>query len=368
MAIQALRNKASRRSVVAASATALIALGLLTTAGTAHAEGQYQILGTQIGIYPRQSPDMNSAKIGTALPDGTTVTIACQTATATTAVYGNPIWDRLTDGTWLPDTFINTGTDGFDDRLPRCDTPTGEETPTAFGNPCADLTVIAVPGSGEIREDADPNRTHGTLTEVTNQLAGTNPKRVRIHYVGYPAELPPTGDRLVPYFTSKNKGYQAAWSTVNTYAHDCPRTKFVLLGYSQGAHVVGDLANTIADSSSPVAPDQIAAVGLLADPARNPHSKANRYPDKPVGHGIIGQRAEFGTLTDRSVELCHNLDPVCNTFGGPAVTLAQLAAGFQKTFHTSYNRLAPDAHTPNFVTLLALLLQPDMDVPATYSS
>jgi hypothetical protein len=45
---------------------------------------------------------------------GASVPIKCQ------AGYSGAIWDYTTDGWWVPDTYVKTGTDGFVSSLPKC--------------------------------------------------------------------------------------------------------------------------------------------------------------------------------------------------------------------------------------------------------
>ncbi|GAA1262715.1 hypothetical protein Psi02_75220 [Planotetraspora silvatica] len=63
-------------------------------------------------------------------PSGSTVTITCQ-AYGEFTYGGSAIWDKTTDGLWVVDYYVKTGTDGFVAGLPRCDnTP-----PPAGGDP-----------------------------------------------------------------------------------------------------------------------------------------------------------------------------------------------------------------------------------------
>lgn len=101
------------------------ALGL-SVAGTTTAsamERAFQVAWTDIGIYPRAAASMDSARVGAALPDGAWVTVECE-------LQGQPvsnghqtidIWERLTDGTFLPNAFINTGVDSWTLGVPKCE-------------------------------------------------------------------------------------------------------------------------------------------------------------------------------------------------------------------------------------------------------
>jgi hypothetical protein len=80
------------------------------------------IAWTGIGIYPRESPSMESGHAGTPLADGTEVTIACETfgESVDNGYMTTDLWDRLPDGTYLPNAFIDTGTSGYTPGVPLC--------------------------------------------------------------------------------------------------------------------------------------------------------------------------------------------------------------------------------------------------------
>ncbi len=211
----------------------------------------------------------------------------------------------------------------------------GEPLGTAFGAPCGGITVLAIPGSNETNEAAGQDVARGVLANITRHFADPS---IRTHYLGYPAQL-------LPYGESRGKGYQAAWSTVDYYGKQCPHTKFAFIGYSQGAHIAGDLASSIGKHGSPVSVDRLRSVRLLADPARD----ANFTPIvgmAPGGYGLSGfygglepfDRSDFGLAAARVTEYCAAVDYVCNSSD---TTLALLAV-FQASTHTTYNtRLVP---------------------------
>lgn len=81
-----------------------------------------EIQWTGIGIYPRSAPSMDASRVGDALPDGAHVSIECEmTGTAVNNGYQTiDIWDRLTDGTFLPNAFLNTGSVTWTPGVPQC--------------------------------------------------------------------------------------------------------------------------------------------------------------------------------------------------------------------------------------------------------
>ena len=67
-----------------------------------------------------------SCSVVTSIPDGTIVTVSCQTTgdTVTGHLGTSNIWDRIIGENgpigYASDTNIRTGFDGFDPNLPRC--------------------------------------------------------------------------------------------------------------------------------------------------------------------------------------------------------------------------------------------------------
>ncbi|NKS98774.1 hypothetical protein GS498_20340 [Rhodococcus hoagii] len=50
----------------------------------------------------------------------------------------------------------------------------------------------------------------------------------------------------------------------------CPLSKFVVLGYSQGAVVAGDFLSKVGNRQGAIEPSRILAGALLSDPSRSP--------------------------------------------------------------------------------------------------
>lgn len=72
----------------------------------------------------------------------------------------------------------------------------------------------------------------GIIGSVAQQIASDN-EGTTIEAVDYPATLQDYGN-------SSAQGTEAMTVALNNVAIECPDTKVVLMGYSQGAHVVGD--------------------------------------------------------------------------------------------------------------------------------
>ena len=105
-----------------ASVGIIVAGSLLASAPAALADTTVTVNWTQIGIFPRAGASMDSDKVGNALSDGTSVSLACETEgqPVTNGYQTISIWDQLTDGTWLPNAFLDTGTASWTPGIPRC--------------------------------------------------------------------------------------------------------------------------------------------------------------------------------------------------------------------------------------------------------
>jgi len=91
---------------------------------------------------------------------------------------------------------------------------------------------------------------------------------------------------LDAYNSSINQGIKQAEADVTALVKQCPDTKIVMGGYSQGAAVVHD-AEVYLAAHDHAAVSRIAGTLLLADPDRVPNSKAKRYGSAPAaGEGV----------------------------------------------------------------------------------
>ncbi|MFI6866462.1 cutinase family protein [Nocardia sp. NPDC050406] len=168
---------------------------------------------------------------------------------------------------------------------------------------CPDLYVVAAPGTWETSLD-DPRQ--GMLSMVTDGL----PSNVRSDYVNYPATALPWEGEV--YGRSKMEAFTRARGLVSSMAQQCGTTRFALLGYSQGADAVGDLAAEIGTGLGVVPADRVAAVGLIADPRRSPLDPLVGPPVPGAGAG--GPRPTgFGWLSPRVRTFCAVGDLYCST-------------------------------------------------------
>ncbi|MCX2746270.1 cutinase family protein [Arthrobacter sp. MI7-26] len=190
----------------------------------------------------------------------------------------------------------------------------GRAVPAAknLSNPgCPAVLFIGARGSGE----KDDKKSHGMGPEVyqiyermASDLKGKlSVKSIPVSYtaasvdvlklskkevaalagllVTLPASLPALGafagvyvtNHLNPYLASIKDGLTSAMDELTTEASQCPDTKFVLAGYSQGAMVMHELLLRLSDPNNAEGPaylKRIAATVVIADPDKKSLTRA----------------------------------------------------------------------------------------------
>lgn len=130
--------------------------------------------------------------------------------------------------------------------------PTG--LPAAVAEPCPDAEVVFARGSGQPVGLGDVGEAFvGSLHE---QLAGLN---VNVYPVEYPAST--------DYRNSATLGEGDATAHIQNTVANCPNTKLVLGGYSQGASVIAMSSNALPASVA----NHVVAVALFGPPS-SPYS------------------------------------------------------------------------------------------------
>jgi cutinase-like protein len=178
--------------------------------------------------------------------------------------------------------------------------------PNAIGQPCPDIEVVFARGTNE-----PPGLGWVGQAFVDSLRAQAGPRSVGVYPVNYAA----SGDFGSPDFPrTVVDGISDAIFRVQFMSTDCPNTRMVLAGYSQGA-VVAEfvpaqaIPNGVADSSEPTplppeAANHVAAVALFGKPNGQ---FLQKYGAPPV---VVGP-----SYTDRIIELCALGDPVCGDGG-----------------------------------------------------
>ncbi|BDH55227.1 cutinase family protein [Tsukamurella sp. PLM1] len=230
---------------------------------------------------------------------------------------------------------------------------------------CPDVQVISVPGTLESSSKDDPyNPTfnpNSLMLKVTAPLAAAFPdSRADVWTTPYVAQLsnpvaiPPDGQ--ASYEKSRTEGYEKSVAQIKKVYDKCKLTGFVLMGFSQGAVIAGDIANEIGAGKGVIPADNVLGVGLISDGRREPGDARTVGPNPPgVGvevayggfsFGSLSLRGEreggFGAVTDRTVSLCGTKDPICNQpkdifqVGQIATTLPELQKVLAGNSHALY--------------------------------
>lgn len=231
-------------------------------------------------------------------------------------------------------------------------TPTGAPSPggdTDVDQPasCPAYEVIAAPGTWE--STADDNPVHPTANPNSLLLNVTNPLQeayggdatadgadggVKVWTLPYAAQfrnVNALGE--MSYDDSRNQGYERVSTEMRTTHEACAGTEFLLVGFSQGAVLTGDLATDIGNGNGPVPAENVAGVSLIADGRRE--DGKGTLVGSPAVQGIGAEIAlapvnllvqpivpgatmrgprpqDFGALGDRVNQFCDPADLVCS--------------------------------------------------------
>ena len=214
--------------------------------------------------------------------------------------------------------------------------PTGKPRPEFQDASCPDVQLMSIPGTWESSPQLDPlNPTQfpiALLLNVTNPIReqfGTD--RMEIYTVPYTAQFhnPLSADKQMSYNDSRAEGTQNAVKAITDMNNRCPLTSYVLVGFSQGAVIAGDMASDIGNGRGPVDADLVLGVTLIADGRRQSAVGQDIGPNPPgqgaeitlhevpmlgeMGLTMSGPRpGGFGVLNDRTNEICATGDLICS--------------------------------------------------------
>ncbi|MCH9710489.1 MAG: cutinase family protein [Actinomycetia bacterium] len=170
--------------------------------------------------------------------------------------------------------------------------------PTAAAQPCPDVEVVFARGTSEAPGLGRVGQAF--VNALTPQLGG---RSVASYGVNYPASYD---------FLYTADGATDATNRIATMAQQCPGTRIVLGGYSQGAAVVDMLAgvpplgNKVGDiGSAPPLPgslsSNVAAVAVFGNPATK------------FGNPV----SSSGSFAGKAIDLCADGDPICSSGRNP---------------------------------------------------
>ncbi|WP_102145191.1 cutinase family protein [Mycobacterium hubeiense] len=187
----------------------------------------------------------------------------------------------------------------------------GVPIPTASAQPCPDVELVFARGTYE------PPGVGATGQAFVDALrAQAAPRTVSVYPVNYPASGD-FGDRI-QFARTVVDGIRDAASHVEATAANCPDTRIVIGGYSQGAVVAGYV--TAADVPEEVPPEYMQ---YIPDPMPD---EVSRHVAAVVLFGLPSDQfmRDIGappivigpSYTDKTLKLCVPEDTICN--GAPA--------------------------------------------------
>lgn len=175
----------------------------------------------------------------------------------------------------------------------------------AFAAGCAPTMVYFVPGTTETNDNAGTGP-RGMLTSVANRIQSEYGSQVGTRFISYPAQAFSGGKT---YDASRQIGVNNLISAMG----ECPNSRKIPVGYSQGAAVAGDV---LAQAGQGKLPDlgKILGGSLLADPRNGTAGQVDRGAGKATGIGG-GRAGGFGSLSGKVFSVCNPKadDMWCNT-------------------------------------------------------
>ncbi|GAA4146170.1 cutinase family protein [Actinomadura keratinilytica] len=196
--------------------------------------------------------------------------------------------------------------------------------PPAAADDCKAVGVISARGTWEPQDGSWLQKPMGDL------ILQRYPGQAEYTELTYPAE--------VAFDTSAPVGVGNLISTLNAEAQRCPDQRYVLLGYSQGAGVVGDaLAAPSAriwgrdkGTVSTAASSRIAAIVLFGDirfKAGEPYNVGTFEPGKESGDPPPRPAGALSAYASRIQDYCVKDDFVCQGTGNFIAHLAYFVNG-----------------------------------------
>jgi hypothetical protein len=195
----------------------------------------------------------------------------------------------------------------------------GVQLPAASAQPCPDVEVVFARGTGE------PPGVGGVGQAFVDTLrAQVGQRSMNVYPVNYVASSD-FGDRI-GFARTVVDGIRDAGTHVEATAANCPNTRIVIAGYSQGAVVAGYVTAAVIPDAipaefrsfipNPMPPDvanHVAAVVLFGKPSAQWLSEAGAPPV------VIGP-----LYVPKTLELCADGDTICNgaPLGGPTIAHA----------------------------------------------
>ena len=174
-------------------------------------------------------------------------------------------------------------------------------SPAAVADPCPDVAVVFARGTHQ--EPGLGNVGQAFVDSLTSQLGE---RSVDAYPVNYPADD--------DYHNSATSGANDASAHIQGTVANCPNTKIVLGGYSQGATVI-DLASS---AVPPGVANHVAAVALFGEPTSEYSAMLWGGQPLPTINALY---------VPKTLSLCTPDDPICSAGGNMIAHMTYIQAG-----------------------------------------
>lgn len=206
---------------------------------------------------------------------------------------------------------------------------------------CASVITIVARGSNEAAGTGGTTNVYssgglGRMSGVASRVTSGTTKSVRTVGLKYPAAIIAWGDN---YVSSLLTGRSRLAAELNRLATLCPGSRTVLIGYSQGAHVIGDVtSNSNPNGLTSAAKSRIAAVYVTGDPTRRVGESHNRGDLTATGFWGPRGQGQMSGLSTRILSYCYSGDYFCDHLGRAAYDQAMAIHGSynNSTLNTTY--------------------------------
>jgi cutinase len=188
--------------------------------------------------------------------------------------------------------------------------------PAASADPCPDVEVVFARGSGE---PPGLGSVGGPFVDSLRSQIGS--RSLGVYPVNYPAS---TDFSNTAFAMTVIDGIRDAGNHIESMASNCPKTREVLGGYSQGAALAGYVTSAAvppgvpAGAVPPPMPQEVAnhvaAVTLFGTPSTQ---FLQQYGAPPITIGPLYQ--------PKTLQLCAQGDAICESVGTPGVAHALYA-------------------------------------------
>jgi len=186
----------------------------------------------------------------------------------------------------------------------------------AAADPCPDVEVVFARGSGE---PAGLGSVGGPFVDSLRSQIGS--RSLGVYPVNYPAS---TDFSNTAFAMTVIDGIRDAGNHIESMASNCPKTREVLGGYSQGAALAGYVtsaavppgvpAGAVPPPMPPEVANHVAAVTLFGTPSAQ---FLQQYGAPPITIGPLYQ--------PKTLQLCAQGDAICESVGTPGIAHALYA-------------------------------------------